>query len=382
MNSNRISILGTGASTATGSSVSEFMAALRSGKDVLSAVPSGDWATPPKPGFEPRAFRWADRDTDSVRKLLGRKLLQVFNEAKMNLPAALLTQDRVGLILASTKGFTEDFVWHDSNEDNERDSLTPLIDDFIEASGLKPQRKLCVSNACASSLAALYVAQTWLKADRVDHVVVLACDAIDSFVLHGFHQLRVLSPDRTRPFSGTRSGFHLGDAAACVVVSSKANSSLQLIDARIDSEGHAATRPSHSGESLLRAVSSLEDLRSNPPELVIAHGTSTQANDVTEDRVLTALFADAPTKPAVTGTKWSIGHTLGAAGLLDVIAATEVLKSQEPFSIFTTSEIDSQFQARYLAQAAEVQTKLPLSKVLITSLGFGGVHAAALVGRT
>jgi 3-oxoacyl-[acyl-carrier-protein] synthase-1 len=214
-------------------------------------------------------------------------------------------------------------------------------------------------------------------------VVVLACDAVDSFVLHGFHQLRVVSLDRTRPFASNRSGFHLGDAAACVLLSKKIESEFRLVDARIDSEGHAATRPSHSGESLLRAARQLHSIDSLPPELVIAHGTSTQANDVTEDRVFTALFAESKMKPAITGTKWSIGHTLGAAGLIDVIAAVEVLKSQKAFSIFTTDTVDSAFESSYLVRTPGAPALRPLdvSRVLVTSLGFGGVHAAALVGR-
>lgn len=393
-----VSIIGTGCSTATGETVSGFVSALHSGLDALVPVSTETWKVAPKPGFEPRAFRWANNDRSSIRKLLGEKLLQVFKEASSGLPSGSLQRDRIGVVLASTKGFTEDFVWNESSgsssgsgsSDFDIDPLTPLLTDFVQAAGLIPARKVCVSNACASSLAALYVARTWLHADRVDHVVVLACDAIDSFVLHGFHQLRVLSPDRTRPFSGVRTGFHLGDAAACVVLSKKIQSSVHLLDARIDSEGHAATRPSHSGDSLLRAARSLESLNLNPPELVIAHGTSTQANDVTEDRVFTALFAETPKKPVITGTKWSVGHTLGAAGLLDVIAAVEVLKTQKAFPIFTTAEVDSTFQNQYLVQntaqkfalnpESAFQRATTINRIMVTSLGFGGVHAAALVG--
>ncbi|RYZ76792.1 MAG: hypothetical protein EOP05_03980, partial [Proteobacteria bacterium] len=287
-----ISILATGCNLSTASSVAEFMHALHSGTDALALVPTSGWKVPPKPGFEPRAFRWKDRDQnpkETIRSLLTRKLKASFDEAISNLKL----DARVGVILASTKGFTEDFVWNEGAS-LQVDPLTPLLDDTIEACGLSPEMKLCVSNACASSLAALAVAQTWLKADRVDHVIVFACDAIDSFVLHGFQHLRVLSPDRTRPFSGDRSGFHLGDAAACVILSNKKPSAYRLIDAQIDSEGHAATRPSHSGESLLRACRNLKEIATHPPDVVIAHGTSTQANDVTEDRVLSTLFAAVP----------------------------------------------------------------------------------------
>lgn len=386
--STSISILGTGCTTSTGNSVREFMLALETGADSLVPVETSNWKIPPKPGFEPRAFRWRDRSDETARELLTRKLKTAFEEAAIALPvftkSAANDSARIGVILASTKGFTEDFVWENETKHFTQDPLTPLLNDAILACHLKPSMKICVSNACASSLAALAVAKTWLAANRVDHVVVFACDAVDSFVLHGFHHLRVLSPDRTRPFSESRSGFHLGDAAACVILSSKIESEFKLKDAKIDSEGHAATRPSDQGESLLRACRNLDTFAESEPELVIAHGTSTKANDVTEDRVFTALFnstsstASLENSPAVTGTKWSVGHTLGAAGLLDVIAAVEVLKSQKVFAIATSSEVDKAFKSNYVF-AGSKQVPTFIKRVLVTSLGFGGVHAAALV---
>lgn len=382
-----ISILGTGCSTATGNNVQEFMRALETGHDALMPVPTSTWNVTPKAGFEPRAFRWKDRST-SIRTLLLSKLIETFKEASKTTPAEILKSDRLGVILASTKGFTEDFVWSRDSQPAHLDPLTPLLDDVIEAFALRPQAKLCVSNACASSLAAIATAKTWLKAKRVDHVIVFACDAIDSFVLHGFHHLRVLSQDRTRPFAANRTGFHLGDAAACVILSSKNKGvdGLEIIDAQIDSEGHAATRPSQSGESLLRACRNLAGLGpavNESVDLVIAHGTSTQANDVTEDKVLKALFEKSEGKPKITGTKWSVGHTLGTAGLLDVIAACEVLKTQKMFALRTTDGIDAAFENSYLTspELATLKMVRPLKRVLVTSLGFGGVHAAALVAR-
>lgn len=400
-----ISILGTGCKTATAENVAQFIEALHTGLDRLAVVPSKPWSVPAKAGFEPRAFRFASRsrvgNERSVRALLTTQTVATFHEAlasaRLDLSALSLNGARLGVIFASTKGFAEDLVW---NEDEAKlpskmDPLTPLMVDVIAACGLKPSVSVCVSNACASSLAALSLAKVWLNIGRAEHVIVFAADAIDSFVLHGFHHLRVLSGDRTRPFAKDRSGFHLGDAAACVILSSTIGSDIELIDAQIDSEGHAATRPSDSGESLLRACRKL-NTGVEKVDLVIAHGTSTRANDATEDRVFSTLFEKSKA-PWITGTKWSVGHTLGASGLLDVIAASEVLRTQELFKLHTTSKIDPEFQARYLinqdglkdgpneapkeAQEEDRPAEASVASVLVTSLGFGGVHAAALVGR-
>ena len=111
------------------------------------------------------------------------------------------------------------------------------------------------------------------------------------------------------------------------------------------------------------------------PISYFAHGTATRANDETEDRVFSALF---DRSPWITGTKWMIGHTLGASGLIDTIVAREVIRSGRAPALMTTKSIDPVFKGRYITEHAKT---LPAKKVLVTSLGFGGVHGAALVGR-
>jgi 3-oxoacyl-[acyl-carrier-protein] synthase-1 len=341
--------------------------------DFSSDVATTNWTVPPKADFLPRAIRWAERFV-TARETLIYHLGLAFDEARAE--ADLKGESRVGIILASTKGLTEDFVW-DQSAHPPRDPLTPLLDEMISRIGFQFRDRICVSNACASSLAALALAKTWIQAGRVDDVIVLACDSIDSFVLHGFHQLRVLTSDRTRPFSGDRSGFLLGDGAACLILSNRIPAEVSLIDARFDSEGYAVTRPSLSGESLLRACR-MAGAGKRKIDLVVAHGTATLANDETEDRVFTALFEK--DRPLVTGTKWLVGHTLGTSGLIDVISARASLRRQKGFLLKTTPRVDESFRGgNYLAQSAVVKASR-LETALVTSRGFGGVPAAALIG--
>ncbi len=380
-----ISILGAGCSTAAGVGVTQLMRGLDSGEDFSSAVSVAGWSVAPNPDFSPRAFRWAKR-ADLARENLLYHLTASFEEARAD--SGWRPEERVGVILASTKGVTEDLVWSpksptgvvnsDEKLTDTRDPISPLLDEMISRMGVTVRDRVCVSNACASSLAALALAKTWIAAGRVDDVVLFACDAIDSFVLNGFHHLRVLTTEQTRPFSGDRSGFHLGDGAACLIVSGRATSGVSFIDARFDSEGYAVTRPSQSGESLLRACRSLNGGVLSV-DLVIAHGTATQANDAVEDRVFASLFGKQ--RPLITGTKWLIGHTLGTCGLLDVIAARAVLIRQKTFSLMSTAQADPTFVGRYLTSDCPQKTT-DLKTVLLTSLGFGGVHAAALIGLT
>ena len=176
------------------------------------------------------------------------------------------------------------------------------------------------------------------------------------------------------------------DGAAAILLSSSPENSgpsrpfwMELQGVGIDTEGFAATRPSSSGESLKRACLQIETLQELPPDLIIAHGTATALNDPAENQAFSDLFTKGNSSPLVTGTKGCIGHTLGASGALDLIAACEVLRRQEVFSIANTLEVDPVFQARYLFTGNQYPVPKELKKVLVTSLGFGGVNAAGMV---
>ncbi|MES2855939.1 MAG: beta-ketoacyl synthase N-terminal-like domain-containing protein [Bdellovibrionota bacterium] len=323
------------------------------------------------------------KKTGSSEDLLLQELGFAFQEATSQLSptavARIRTGSRLGVILASTKGVIEDFVWREDipaeTWEATLDPIEPLLSSALKAFELNPGEKICISNACASSLAALTLAEMWIKRGRVDDVIILSADYAGPFVRKGFQSLRVLTPDKTMPFAGNRSGFHLGDAASAIVVSKFSEGAVcEILKSAIDSEGYAVSRPSHSGDSLHRACSRVGDL--SQIDLIIAHGTATQPNDAIEDRVFGRLFGDTDKKtPWVTNTKWCVGHTLGVSGLIDVIAAAEVLRRQKVFRIASTSEVDSNFTGKYLISNSETAIG-PVREILVTSLGFGGVHSA------
>ena len=211
-------------------------------------------------------------------------------------------------------------------------------------------------------------------------VIILAADLVGPFVVQGFNGLHLLTTDGNRPFSEDRNGLQLGEAAAAVVVSSSPGP-LRVRGVGLDAEGFAVTRPSQAGRSLKQACEMIPELREKPPELVIAHGTGTLLNDSIEDQVFSEIFADVEKKPLITCTKWSVGHTLGASGAIDFIAACEALKRQETFTIAKTEKADPLFKCQYLTSGTRSELSRPLKSVLVSSLGFGGVHAALLLDR-
>ncbi len=306
------------------------------------------------------------------------RLLHLLQEAWSEVCGKISPQDfhaRMGIIFTSTKGFAEDFVW---KSDSFVDGLTPLLHDFIKEQKLAPQETLVLSEACSSVAAAVTMAEEWLNLEMVDHVLVLSCDSIGEFVIRGFHSLHALTPrSQAQPFDKERLGLQLGEAAAVLLLSKKIPGP-SMISAKICCEGVAATRPDRHGRSLQTALSQVIGDKALPV-LIIAHGTGTVINDVTEDSVFQNIYSQksAP-PPSVTSLKWSIGHTLAVSCALDIIAAQECLTHGRAFALAQTQTVDETFRSNYLLKTWEK----PLSAVLVSSLGFGGVHGGVYLQRS
>ena len=364
-------IIGYGCTTSAGPGVGALWRALSEGVDL--STPCSIGADDSRAVVRGCFFPARAGGTLDARTLLRNELLAAWKECQAGVERA----GRLGVILASTKGLVDDRIWQDATpQESWEDPATPVLEDFMQAASLSPLLSVCVSNACASSLGALWLAREWLTQKRVDDVLILACDLAGRFVLSGFQALGALSPERSRPFSAVRSGLQLGEATAAIYLSAReVPGHPQLLGIALDAEGYAVTRPSSSGESLSRACQ--QALGEWDAHLVIAHGTATRANDEAEDRAL-ASISNLRGVP-ITGSKWCVGHTLGASGALDLIAACEVLKKGRAFTLANTAHADPTFTGRYLCHGQDVA--LPeASRVLVSSLGFGGIHAAALIG--
>lgn len=306
------------------------------------------------------------------RARLQQLLDEAWQEAQDSIPESLL-ENNLGVLFVSTKGFSEDVVWDSFS--SPPDALTPLMADFLSRHRLKPAHTSVISSACASVAVALQVAEDWIELERVDTVLVLACDSVGEFVTRGFHSLGALTQEEyAQPFDEKRSGLQLGEAAAVLCVS-RYPESQYTISSRINCEGVAATRPDNKGQSLYLALEGVIG-KKEKPSFVVAHGTGTILNDATEDLVLAALYKE--NTPYVTACKWSVGHTLGVSCAIDIIAAKKSLENQLTFGLTATKNIEKSFKARYITNSPH---SLSASSALISSLGFGGVHAGVYLAK-
>jgi 3-oxoacyl-(acyl-carrier-protein) synthase len=287
-------------------------------------------------------------------------------------------KQKMGVILSTTKGGIEDYVWDKNFAETQIDPLAVVLEKTLAK--LPAQNWVLtqvVSNSCASSHASFALAKRWIESGAVQKVLILAGDLIGPFIHSGFQTLKALSSSNGKPFQLERDGLVLGEAMSAIMISQD-YAEFELVDAQISNEAFTVTGPSPEGKGLQSCLNKMSHHKVSP-DLAIAHGTATQLNDQTEDYVLAfaqKLFAK---EFAIAGTKWSIGHTLGASGSMDVIAALLCLKNQQLFTLPGEAADPNLLAKNYQFGSTK---KAALEAALVTSLGFGGTNGAILLRRS
>lgn len=250
-------------------------------------------------------------------------------------------------------------------------------------------------SACSSSAHALYAALRVIQYGEADVVFTGGSEvAVTRLGLSGFCALRAVStrneePERaSRPFDKERDGFVMGDGAAVIVAEELEHAKrrgakiyAELLSVGQSADAHHITAPAEDGSGAAKAMElALAQAGVRPDEIdyVNAHGTSTEINDRMETRAIHAVFGPHARKLAVSSTKSMIGHLLGAAGAVELVAtALSVRDDRVPPTVnYRTSDPDCDLD--YVPNEAR---SMRVRKALSNSFGFGGHNAAVLVGK-
>ena len=209
-----------------------------------------------------------------------------------------------------------------------------------------------IGAACASSTAAVGAALQLIESGRCDQAVVAGVEALHAFVYSGFHALMAMSPRPAAPFDAHRQGLSMGEGAAVLVLESagfaamSGRKPLGWIDGfGAATDGHDQTAPHPQGEGLLQACKaalSTAGIEAAKIGRYHAHGTATVQNDQMEAAMCVRLFG--PRGVPVCAAKGSTGHTLGAAGVLDLLGCLAALEARELWPITGLQELDPKLQ--------------------------------------
>jgi 3-oxoacyl-[acyl-carrier-protein] synthase-1 len=174
-----------------------------------------------------------------------------------------------------------------------------------------------ISTACSSSGKAFASARRLLNLDLCDAVIVGGADSLCRLTVNGFTVLESLSTGYCKPFGQHRNGINIGEAASLFVLS-KEPGPVALLGIGASSDAYHFSAPDPAGTAVITAMQkALEDAQKHPGEIdyLSLHGTATVLNDAMESKAVNALFGN---QVAASSSKGMTGHTLGAAGALEL----------------------------------------------------------------
>lgn len=187
----------------------------------------------------------------------------------------------------------------------------------------------------------------------------------------------------SRPWDRDRDGFVLSDGAGVLVLEeyehAKARGAsiyAELVGFGMSGDAYHITSPPENGAGAALAMkNALNDAGLNPEQVsyVNAHGTSTKAGDLAESQALKTVFGNSAYKVAVSSTKSSVGHLLGAAGAVEAIFSVLAIKDQVAPPTINLENPDEGCDLDYVPNVAR---QMKIDVVLSNSFGFGGTNGS------
>lgn len=237
--------------------------------------------------------------------------------------------------------------------------------------------------ACATGISAIAQATMLIKTGQYQQVITGAIETpITPLTIAGFRQMGALAKTGAYPFDLQREGLVLGEGGAVFILESaelatqrQARIYGEILGFGLTADAYHGTSPQPEGKSAIMAIKQcLERSHILPTDIdyIHTHGTATQLNDRMESKIIQSLF---PAKLAISSTKGSTGHTLGASGALGV--AFSLMALQEQILPPCVGLQQPEYNLNFIISAQESK----IQQVLCLSFGFGGQNAVIALGN-
>jgi 3-oxoacyl-[acyl-carrier-protein] synthase II len=254
---------------------------------------------------------------------------------------------------------------------------------------------LAVVTACTTGTHCIGLAARLIQYGDADFMIAGGAEfATTPLGLGGFCAARALStrnddPKRaSRPWDRDRDGFVLSDGAGCIALEEYEHAKAR--GARIYAEfggfgmsgdANHITAPAENGQGAYQCmINAIKDsgLDAGAIGYINAHGTSTPLGDAAESVAIKRAFGDAAKAVAVSSTKSTTGHMIGAAGGAEAIFTILALQNQVIPPTINLENVDPACDLDYTPNTAR---EAQLEAALSNSFGFGGTNGSVIFKR-
>jgi 3-oxoacyl-[acyl-carrier-protein] synthase II len=407
----RAVVTGLGAITPIGNDVATFWRNLTDGVSGVAPIASFDPAdlevriAAEVKGFDPK--EWMDfkqaRRMSRFSQLAVAAARQAIDDAKLEIGDA--NRDDIAVVVNTGGGGLEEVAFgemtmHGKGPGRVSPFMVPMMSPSMAACQISIQNNIqgpVITSvaACASGVQAFLEAQRLIERGDVDAVIAGGTEsAIQPVSFAALANMGALSTrndapvEASRPFDGARDGFVFGEGAAVLVIESAEHAEARGAGVIAEIAGGALTgdafhisAPEPSGRGATLAMQrALRDARLEPEQVdhVVAHGTSTPLNDVTETKAIRAAFGDHADHLTVTSNKCLVGHTLGAAGAISALAAVLAIRDGIVPPTINHTTPDPECDLDYVPNIARRQA---VNVAIVNGFGFGGQNAVTVFRR-
>lgn len=252
-------------------------------------------------------------------------------------------------------------------------SFTPRLADWLGLTG----PRYSFSNACISGFSAIDAAATLIANGLFDEALVIGVELANNTTLAGFAAMELLSSTASLPLDRDRDGLVLGEGIAAIRLSAlPANWRLAAVRTGLDA--HSLTGPDPSGRplaELLAQTLTAAELAPAEIELIKLQAAGAPSTDLAEARAIEQVFAD--TRPPLMSLKPVLGHTLGASGIVELVALLSCLEHDQIPATAGFLTPDPEFSTVFPVH----RSTLPVRRALLNLVGFGGGLAAMVIER-
>ena len=250
--------------------------------------------------------------------------------------------------------------------------------------------------ACASSVICFLDGLRMIQRGEVDVVIAGGTEA--PLLKMGFAALSNMGalskrndePEKaSRPFDRDRDGFVFGEGAGVIVLESAehaiargATIQAEVLGAGLTADAFHISAPEPTGRGAAMAMrKAMADagIAADEVDYIVAHGTSTPLNDVTETRAIKSALGDHAYRVAISSPKSMVGHLLGAAGAVAALVGIGAIREGV---IPPTINLDNpDLPECDLDYVPKVARQARVDTVMVNGFGFGGQNAVAIFRR-
>jgi len=251
-------------------------------------------------------------------------------------------------------------------------------------------RVISSSTACTTSSQSIGFGYEAVKYGLQDAMVCGGADEYDTTTVAVFDNLLACSVDfndtphlTPRPFDKRRDGLVVGEGAGALVLEAyetavKRGAVIlgEVLGFACNSNGGDLILPNTRGiTSALEIALDNAAINADEVDFISAHATATKMGDVIEAQAISEIYGD---RPAVTGLKSYMGHTMGSCGAIEAVLTLYMMSEGFIAPTLNLDEVDKRCaMLRHVTDLMEA----PIRTAAIQNFAFGGVNTCIFLRK-